>query len=162
MVTPRPDETTDEARLLGHGEELARAVDEAVAGWIEASVARVARARLGSVPDEVAEAARRAGESARREVADALTALLSSDVDEQRTTPLTIVRCAGAHATGVLRGAGIAPAERDRFSEERFPDDEYGIGPAHLGELSPACHEAGIAWGAAKAHVHMARHRSRR
>lgn len=159
MVTMIDD---DEARLEHYGDALARAIDEAVAGWIEASVTRAARAQLGSVPDALAGAAMAAGEVARLEVAAALGELLSTDVDHQRTTPLTIVRRAADHATRVLRDAGIAPVDRDRFSEERFPADVYGIGPGRLVELSPSCHEAGIAWGAAKAHVHRTRHRTDR
>ncbi len=157
MVTVVDD---DAARMEQYGEKLALAVDVVIGDWIEASVARVARAQLGSVPDDLADAARTAGEAARSEVSTALAALLATDIDDQVTTPLAIVRQAGAHATRVLREAGISPVGRDPFSEERFPADVYGIGPARLVELSEGCHEAGIAWGAAKAHLHRSRHRT--
>lgn len=156
------DPGADGARFQRYGAELARAMDGAVATWIEATVARVARNQLGSVPDELVEAARVAAEAARLEVGAAMDVLLSTDVDEQRSTPLAIVRRAGAHATRVLREAGVAPISRDAFSEERFPDDVYGIGPGRLVELSPSCHDAGMAWGAAKAYVHRSRHRDDR
>ncbi len=41
-----------------------------------------------------------------------------------------------------------------------FPDDDYDLTPASFGDLDPALHEPGLVWGAAKAHVFLARRRA--
>jgi hypothetical protein len=40
-----------------------------------------------------------------------------------------------------------------------FPDDVYDLTPASFADVDPALHEPGLVWGAAKAHVHLARRR---
>ncbi len=49
---------------------------------------------------------------------------------------------------------------RDKFSTERFPDDDYDLTPATWSDLDPSLLDLGITWGAAKAFVHKQRHRS--
>jgi hypothetical protein len=48
---------------------------------------------------------------------------------------------------------------RDEFSERNFPDDTYDLTPASFADVDPSLHEPGLEWGAAKAHVHLARRR---
>lgn len=139
---------------------LADAVDAALPGWVMAGVERIMRAWAGGVPDDVARAAARAGEQARTETGGAVRALLLADMDEQRTTPLALLRGAVRYPTAVLRDAGVPPVERDRFAEAAFPDDVYGLTPASFADIGPDLAEAGITWGAAKAFEHRRRHRA--
>ncbi|MFM8862787.1 MAG: hypothetical protein ACKOIA_10110, partial [Acidimicrobiia bacterium] len=78
----------------------------------------------------------------------------------QPTGPLSVVRRAVVFPPVVLRPAGAPPVERDDAARTMFPDDDYDLTPASFAELDPALTEAGIVWGAAKAHVHLARRRA--
>ena len=82
-----------------------------------------------------------------------------ADVDEQVGNPLAILRSLVHHPTAVLRSAGASPVPRDDFDVRNFPDDVYGLSPATFADVDPALHEPGLVWGAAKAHVHLARRR---
>lgn len=138
-------------QMEGVAQALADAVDRALPGWVTAAVG----SRIGGpLPPATAEAAQRA----RAEIVPRLRALLSADVDEQRTSPLTVLRDAVRYPTEVLRAAGVEPAERDDFERERFPDDVYGLVPAAFADFGPEVAAAGIAWGAAKAWTHRKRH----
>jgi hypothetical protein len=140
-------------------------VIEAVPGWI----ARMVEGRYGEwvrsrdaavleAPLDVAELAQAAGRQAADSVAGPLRALLCADIDDQRTTPLALVRPLVAFATGVLSHAGVPPVVRDEFEMLRFPDDRYGLTPASLAVLGEHVGELAIGWGAAKALVHRRRH----
>ena len=129
---------------------LADAIEVALPGWVERSVAR----RLPNAdPAAVAVAAERA----RREVGGQVRALLALDVDEQRTTPLTLLRGAVRYPTEVLQEASVPPVPRDREQRRLFPDDLYDLTPASFGDVDPSLHDLGIAWGAAKAFIHLQR-----
>ena len=91
----------------------------------------------------------------------ALRDLLGTDVDQQRTNPLSILRALVRYPTDVLRAAGARPVARDEFAQRNFPDDVYDLTPAAFADVDPALHEPGLLWGAAKAHVHLARRRRR-
>jgi hypothetical protein len=54
----------------------------------------------------------------------------------------------------------VPPAARDETDERLFPEDVYGLGPASFADIDPSVHEPGVAWGAAKAYVHLARRRA--
>ena len=138
-----------------HARALADAIDAVLPAWVE----RCVRARLGSVPRDVAAAAEEAGQRARREVGAAVRDLVLRDVDEQRGNPLALLRTAVRYPTEVLHGAGAPIVERDKFSRERFPDDVYDLTPANWSDVDPSLQELGIAWGAAKAFEHKQRHR---
>ena len=147
------DDDGDAAMLTRCADALAGGVEAALAGWVVAAVER----RAGR-PD-LRPAARAAGEEARREVGGAVRELLALDVDAQRTTPLALVRSAVRYPTRVLAGAGVPPVARDRVAVEAFPDDPYDLTPGSLADLDPDLVEAGIAWGAAKAHTVLRRRR---
>jgi hypothetical protein len=49
---------------------------------------------------------------------------------------------------------------RDAEAVRQFPADPYDLTPMTFADLDPELAEAGIAWGAAKAHVHLARRRT--
>jgi hypothetical protein len=141
-----------------YGRALAEAIEEAVPGWVEQAVERTLLA-AGSRPDAVvSERAVRAGRQAQAEVASRVRALLVADIDEQHTTPLAILRDAVRYPTGVLRDAGAAPVVRDADQQRLFPDDVYDLSPASFADIGPAVAEAGLVWGAAKAHTHLQRH----
>lgn len=150
----------DEQQLAAYATALADGIDQAIQPWVERCVDTIATAYFGAVSAELASAATLAGQLAREDLAPQIRALLASDVDEQRTTPLTIVRSAVPYPTQVLHEAGVPPVVRDGFAVEQFPDDDYDLTPAGFADLDPTLHEPGLVWGAAKAHVHIHRHRS--
>ena len=136
-----PGETSgDHDRFVAHGLALVDAVDVAIEGWVVA---------------QAADAAARC----RHDIVPRLRALVVLDLDSQPTTPLEILRNAGSYPTAVLAAAGVAPIRRDDFDERRDPDDVYGVAPVAFADLGAAVGAAGIVWGAAKAHVHLARRR---
>jgi hypothetical protein len=132
---------------------LVDAVDAALPRWVSTAVAM----RLGAVAPA---AARDAGELARAELVPRLRALLTQDIDEQRTNPLAILREAARYPTEVLRAEGVEPVERDDFQRDRFPEDVYDLTPTSFAEFGPDVADAGVAWGAAKAWLHRQRHSS--
>lgn len=135
---------------------LADAVEAALPAWVERSVRR----RLPHPPsDEVAAAAVDAGRRAATDVGAAVRRLLETDIDEQATTPLSLLRGAVRYPTEVLVAAGAPPVERDRVQKELLPDDVYDLSPATFADVDPSLAEPGIAWGAAKAYAHRQRHR---
>jgi len=155
-----PGAASDEQRLAEYATALADGIEAALPRWVEAQVARIMVAWTGSVPDEVRAEAERAGAAARDELGPRVRALLALDIDEQRSNPMSIVRTAAAYPTAVLRAAGVPGIERDASAEAQFPDDDYDLVPTRFADLDPAIHDAGLHWGAAKAHVHLQRRRS--
>lgn len=139
-------------------ELLTAAVENTLPAWVQRSV----RQRLidwtgGADPDAMTEAAV-AGLRASEEVGAELRRLLAADVDDQWANPLAILRSAVRFPTEVLRRAGVPPIVRDEFDERHFPDDDYGLAPRTFADVHPSLHDLGLAWGAAKAHAHLARH----
>lgn len=152
--------TTDEARLAAYATALADGIERALPGWVERSVRTVAEAWRPGLGAQLGDAATAAGREAAAAVGGRVRALLADDVDRQATGPLAVVREAVAFPTAVLAAAGVPAVVRDDFAEAAFPDDRYGLAPASFAELDPALHEPGLAWGAAKAHVVLARRRA--
>lgn len=145
-------------KLVQAAEELARAVEEALPRWVERSVESRLRAAAGEADPVTMAEARDAGARARAEVGARVRALLETDVDEQRASPLALLRGAVSYPTEVLRRAGIPGVPRDDFSVERFPDDVYDLTPASFADIEPSLQGPGLAWGAAKAWTHKRRH----
>lgn len=86
--------------------------------------------------------------------------LLATDVDDQRSTPLSLYRNAVATPTSLLRAAGVSPPVLDPFVANSFPDDLYGLGPATWSDIDPAMQEPGLTWGAWKAMTVLQRRRA--
>jgi hypothetical protein len=151
----------DERALVTFGDALADAVQVALPGWAVRSVERIMLAWQdgGPVDPAVLANAASAGRRAATDVGAELRALLEVDIDRQRVNPLTVLRRAVRYPASVLAEAGVPPVVRDAQSERMFPDDAYGLSPATFADVDPSLHEPGIAWGAAKAHVHLARRR---
>lgn len=146
---------TDDEELEKHALALADAIDAALPKWVDRSVRR----RLSPLPPGVATLAKEAGARAVADVGAEVRHLLLRDVDEQRGNPLALLRRAVRYPTEVLRTAGAPIVERDKFSRERFPDDDYDLTPANWSDVDPSLLELGVTWGAAKAFVHKNRHR---
>ena len=149
----------DAATLRAVGEQLADAVERALPGWVERSVRTILVAYEGTPRPEVLAAAREAGARAAADVGPVLRSLVTADVDEQRTNPLSILRGAVRYPTEVLRAAGVPGVVRDEHDERHFPDDDYGLTPMAFADVDPSLHELGMTWGAAKAQLHIRRHR---
>jgi hypothetical protein len=149
----------DEARLAAYATALADGIEAALPGWVVNSVGQLLRAWRGDVDPAVMGEAEAAGRRAVVEVGPEVRALLATDVDEQWTSPLHLVRRAVRYPTAVLRAAGVPPVERDSFAERAFPDDVYDLSPASFADVDPRLAEPGIEWGAAKAHVVLTRRR---
>lgn len=154
-----PDDPDDAAALASHAAALADGIERAIPGWIDRSVRRVLADQGLAVDDAIAARIADAGRAARDAGAPRVRTLLATDVDAQAGNPLAVLRSLVPHATGVLASAGARPVARDEFSVLNFPDDVYDLTPASFADVDPALHEPGILWGAAKAHVHLARRR---
>lgn len=161
-ANPEPggaDEPADRELLQAHARALADAVERAIPGWIERSVER----GLGRVGREIDAGLRAhvidAAAAAQREGSERLRELLDTDVDQQRTNPLALLRSLVRFPTSVLQAAGVPPVDRDEFARRSFPDDLYDLSPASFADIDPQLHEPGLVWGAAKAHVVLARRR---
>lgn len=154
------DDPADREALAAHAQALADGIEAAVPGWVRAAVADRWLARTGrELPPEVRDAAATAGDEAARDVGPQVRDLLARDVDEQRTGPLALLRAAVQYPTAVLASAGVDPVPRDEVARRLHPDDAYDLAPAAFADVDAALHEPGIVWGAAKAHVVMARRR---
>jgi hypothetical protein len=141
-----------------HAQALLDAVEAAVPGWVARCVERRLLDYRGVADEEVMAAAVVVGRQAQAAVASDLRALLEADIDAQATTPLSLLRRAVRYPTEVLRSAGVPPVQRDAFAESTFPDDDYDLAPASLGDVDPDLVDVGLAWGAAKAMAHRRRH----
>lgn len=93
-------------------------------------------------------------------VSEKLSALLLTDVDEQRVNPLHLLRQSTTFATSALRDAGAPQVKRDEFDQQSMPDDIYAFGPLTWRDLSEEAHDAGITWGAWKAATVLTRRRA--
>jgi hypothetical protein len=113
---------------------------------------------MGPIPGDLDDLVDAAGRAAATEVGGRIRALLTMDVDDQRTTPLALARQAVRYPTAVLTAAGVPPVARDDFAREGFPNDVYDLSPATWADIDPALAEPGMAWSAAKAFVHRRRH----
>jgi hypothetical protein len=153
-----PDVETDpagaEARGIAMAEQAAGAilagVERELPGWVVRHVTRLLDA-WGRDPQT------RARAEVDAEVAE-LHRLFALDVEEQRATPLQIVRSAYREPTEILEAAGVPPVRRDEFEQRALPDDRYGLAIRSLGELgdddlAPLL----LAWGVGKATVVRAR-----
>jgi hypothetical protein len=150
----------DEERYRQLATELAAAVELALEPWVVRTVESRCRDAGHVVDDGVRAAAHDAGRRCRDEVGGAVRELLATDPDDQRGSPLALLRGATRYATEVLRQLGVPPVERDEFAESAFAEDVYDLSPASFADVDPALHEPGLMWGAAKAHIHLARRRA--
>ena len=144
--------------LSGPAGDLLAVATATVPIWLSRCVERVAAAQ--SIPvDGLAAEIEEMVERTATETLSRLAALLGTDVDEQRANPLDILRDAIGGPTAVLRAAGAQPVARDRFAEERFPNDVFDLTPATWADIDESLAEPGLTWGAWKAAVVLTRRR---
>ena len=125
-----------------------------VGPWVEHQILT----RLSASPADQAELvamAHEAGLAAASHVGPKLELLLAADIGQQRSNPLALLREATPFATRVLRTAGVPPVARDEHARALHPDDDYDLSPGAFSDFGEAAHEAGLLWGAAKAHPHL-------
>jgi hypothetical protein len=165
-MTSRTDERPDDeqrglALLQEASDAIVVGVERELPGWVERAVAHILDAWGRTPPDARGRAehdAVDAGRAATARVIGELRALFALDPEEQRSTPLEIVRRAYREPTAVLAAAGVAPVERDEFAERAWPDDTYGLVVHGLGDLGDEdLAPLQMAWGLAKAKVLRAR-----
>lgn len=155
------DDEGDAQRLGRYATELADALAVTVPRWIERCILERAAAAGLEVDVSVRATAAAAARAAEATVVPELRSLLAEDIDEQRTNPLSLLRGAVRYATDALGQLGVEPPRRDEFARRAFPHDHYDLGPAAFADVDPSLEEPGLLWGAAKAHVHLARRRAR-
>lgn len=90
----------------------------------------------------------------------ALNDLVATDVDDQTTNPLSVLRLAVRHPTEVLQRFGVSHAHRDEFAVRAFPADVYGLSPATWADVDESLQEPGLIWGAWKAKTVLTRRRA--
>lgn len=145
--------STDDAKLAEYAADLLAGIEAYTGPWVE----NVLRTRVdASRVEPLAESL--AGEVDR--VVNEVAALLETDIDAQRANPLAIVRSLVPALTVALRAEGVAPVPRDPDAERLFPDDVFDLTPGAFVDIHPDLHMPGLAWGAAKAHVHLQRRRA--
>lgn len=156
VVTMAPDRRStladDEAALRSCAVRLVEAIEAVLGEWIRGSIA------LRSPSHATSPAADRAVSDGTASLTGELRELLGSDIDDQRASPLQVLRHGVRFATEVLADAGVPRVDRDQFALRAFPDDVYGLAPASFADVHQSLHEPGLVWGAAKAHIHMRRH----
>ena len=144
----------EKARVLGD------AIEATVGPWLIGSVRRVAAAQGLAGGDRLLLVAEAAANQAKADVLPRIRELLATDIDEQTTTPLALLREAVGPATTALADVGAAPVPRDPFAVRAFPEDLYGLAPATFEDIAPELKGPGLEWGAAKAFVHLRRRRA--
>jgi hypothetical protein len=154
-----PDDPGDAAALAAYATALADGVDRAIPAWVDRGVRSVLAAQGIPVTGVVEAGIADAAAGARADGSPRVRALLEADIDAQRGNPLDVLRSLVPYPTAVLRSAGAGPVARDEFAARNFPDDVYDLSPASFADVDPELHEPGLVWGAAKAHVHLARRR---
>lgn len=158
---PEPDDAVDDDALMARSaRELADVAVAAIPDWVRGRIEFIAEAWRPGLGAELVDQADAAAARAVDDVGTALRELLATDVDEQRIGPLQILRRLTPYPTEVLESAGIPEIERDEVAVAAFPKDRYDLVPASFADLGPEVHEAGIRWGAAKAHVVLRRRRA--
>ena len=141
-------------------QQLADAVAAAVPKWLVRCVITTAR-RLGVVPTAQMQAdAEEMSRTTAPLVIAALNDLLATDVDEQTTNPLSVLRLAVRHPTEVLERLGVTHPHRDEFAVRSFPGDVYGLSPATWADVDESLQEPGLIWGAWKAKTVLTRRRA--
>ncbi len=158
-MDPDSGESLPEAELLAsHARALLDALRINVERWAVNSL--VSRSPADA-HKRVQECADRISEQVRNSVLPDLASLLGADIDHQWTSPLEIVRTLVGPITSELQSLNVPAPKRDASSVALHPDDLYNIAPATFADVHPSLHDLGLAWGAAKAHVHLRRHHIR-
>jgi hypothetical protein len=150
----------DETDMAQFGQDLLQAAVADTPHWVSSRVYEVAQAQRLPDADDTQAWLADAIERAQCFVGTRLGELVSTDIDRQATTPLSVFRDAVRFPVEVLHQLGAEPIHRGDVSRWAFPNDPFGITPGNLSDVGEATHAAGIVWGAAKAGLHLQRRRS--
>ena len=130
---------SDQERLLAFSEDLAKQIDVGLPQWIRESFGRFLD------QDQVIELQQQT-EAAEREVSSQLMVqlrrFLEQDIDQQRTTPLAILRQAVPVVTTILHQVGVPHVNRDRDAARLHPDDWYDLTPASYADFGDEVQQA--------------------
>lgn len=142
--------------LRAAGDRFVAAAERSLGGWAE-------RALISRAPQSAATATATAA-AFRAEVIGSLRHLVDRDIDDQRATPLQLLRASVPLLTAALVEAGLQarPGVGDRTAandRSGDSDDPFGIAPASWAGVGEDVGEAAMVWGAAKAMVHLERRR---
>lgn len=142
---------SDEQKYREHAEHLRQTVAEAAESWLLAGLARYVDTTIAQ-PDRAEAIA-----ASVTEIDDRLRLLAASDPDEARSGPLELIRQSTGPVQRWLATQQVPAPVRDAWDERSSPGDTYALGPMTFSDLGDAVHQAGITWGAAKAHIHLRR-----
>lgn len=151
--------SVSDGQLSEYSQRLFDACVVAIPEWITNRIQHVCLVSGGAVPEIVRAKIVDVAHATQVQVQIDLMALLSVDVDAQRTNPLQVLRGSTLMATALLIEAGIPPAQRDEFEVRSMPDDMFALGPLTWRDLGDDVHDAGIEWGAWKAAMIISRRR---
>lgn len=151
--------SVSDGELSEYSQRLFDACVVAVPEWITNRIHNVCLMSSGIIPEIVTTKVAGVAQATQAQVQIDLMALLSVDVDAQRTNPLQVLRGSTLMATALLIEAGIPPAQRDEFEVRSMPDDMFALGPLTWRDLGDDVHDAGIEWGAWKAAMIISRRR---
>ncbi len=144
--------SSDEEKFEQYGRALHAAVSEAVRPWLVREVS----SRLGSADDELALLLEETAQDVERSIDE----LVGADVDQPLSGPLERIRLCVEPLNSELDRRGVEPPARNTVDRQLRPLDRHELGPMTFRDLSDGVHDAGINWGAAKAHLHLKRRRS--
>jgi len=154
------DASNDEAELRRISEDFADRLVGSLPGWLERVATRRMVEATGRPPDETG---RESIAACCRMISDRVAPLVRevviADVDSAVGSPLALLRDSVGPLNELLRELGIPPAPRDRMAAEMFPHDFHDLGPGSFADIDPDLVGPGVEWGAARAHVHLHRHR---
>ncbi len=143
--------SSDELAYVRYGEELRDAALSALGPWLTSVLQQ--RCRNTELAPELVTGIAAVQQDAR----DRLDTLIYADVDAPLSGPLERLRQSAEPLGPMLDELGVPRPVRDPFDVRQRPDDWYALGPFAFADLGPAVHEAGMAWGAAKAFLHRSR-----
>jgi hypothetical protein len=141
-------------------QQLADAIEPALPIWMTRCVVDTAVRLTGTCSPELRREAAEMAVTASPRVLAELIDVLATDVDEQRTNPLSVLRAAVRHPSAVLAAHHVPAVSRDEFAARAFPADVYGLSPATWADIDPDLAEPGLIWGAWKAKTVLDRRRA--
>lgn len=147
---------TDEVQLDEVPAALYEVAQRVVPGWMQ-RVAVEACATSGVDPDTIGSELDRTVDDAAADALSRLETLLATDVDEQRATPLSLLRESTVPVVAVLREHGVDPSSS--VAAPGGAHGEHALGPATWSDVDEELHGPGIAWGAWKAMTVLRRRR---
>ena len=158
-MTDQRADPQSEAKLIEISNTLAELLQHHIGPWIVRAIEQRAT-EAAVVTDELLAEAERAGAAATTDIGGRIGDLLATDIDQQTSTPLALLRLAISYATAVLAEHEVPAPERPAFETDAFPDDTYGLSPANFADVHEDLRVPGLEWGAAKAYVHLKRRAS--